>query len=372
MARMTLFIFLFISIGVMGQDKLRIKGKIEGIPNEAKVVLASEGQKKDFKVTNGLFEVEMVLDVSPALVYIMVNEGDELNARYTFFFVGNESIEINGSIEDFPNKIQAKHSKYDEIRYEEYLNIQNLEDALADLKKEARELIKDGRSKDSIQEVYLNQGEPLGKIVKVIKEIDQKNFEFLKKHVNSPYGRYSLKFNLTQFTPDQFKELYSLVDKQYRDTEEVLFLKEWMNHKALLVGDSYYNFTATDINQKLVTFSNYFKDKYVLLDFSTFHCGYCQDAAPKSIKIAENLKNKLTYVTYYVDGDIEGLREYYKLKENKGNLLWDKKGRYSPTIAKYAQTGTPRYLLFDKKGKLVKEFVGFEENFEEQLRALMK
>ncbi|EHO14573.1 hypothetical protein HMPREF9714_00403 [Myroides odoratimimus CCUG 12901] len=369
--KLMMLIALFFSIGIMAQDKLHITGKITGIPNEAKLTLENNFKKVVFQLKDGVLDVEMELTVVPTLVFMMVeHEGKQ---KYTTFFVGNEAIVLNGSIEDFPNNIKAENSKYDELRYQEHLLTKELNDKIEILSAEARTMIEEGAIRDSVYKMYMNNVEPLGKITKIIREIEQKSADFIKDNINTDYGRYSLRYCLSQFTPEEIREIAPLIDPKYKNTEEVRFVYSITDSNTLEEGDKYYDFIAKDINQKQVRFSDYFKGKYVLLDFSTLHCGYCQEAAPKTAQIAEELKDQLTYVTYYVDHDIEGLHDYYKLKKDRGNLIWNNGGRLEPNLGMYRQNGTPHYMLFDTKGKLVKDFLGMQgEDFEEQLRALMK
>lgn len=368
--KLILLIVWSISIGVMAQDKLHISGKITGIDNKTKLTLENNFKKVTFQLKDGVIDVEMELTVVPTLVFMMLeHEGQQ---KYTTFFVGNEAIVLNGSIDDFPNNIKAENSKYDDLRYQEHLITKELNERIESLSAEARAMIEKGTIRDSVYKIYMNDVEPLGRITKVMKEVEQKSADFIKDNINTDYGRYSLRYCLSQFTPEEIREIAPLIDPKYMNTEEVRFVYSIVDSNTLEEGDKYYDFIAKEINQKDVTFSDYFIGKYVLLDFSTLHCGYCQEAAPKSVKLADNLEKQLTYVTYYVDHDLEGFNEYYKLKESKGNLIWNKGGRLEPILGKYRQNGTPRYMLFDNEGKLVKDFLGFQENFEEQLRELMK
>ncbi|MDR2223331.1 MAG: redoxin domain-containing protein [Flavobacteriaceae bacterium] len=370
MKEIVLFLLLACSVNVFAQEKLHITGKITGIDNNVKLTLESDFKKKEFQLKDGVIDVEMQLTTVPSLVFMMFEE--EGDYKYTTFFVGNENIVLNGSKSDFPNNIKADNSKYDHLRYQEYLMTKGLNEEIDRLSGEARTLVQNGASRDSIYQLYMSDVEPLGKIKMAMKEIDQKTFEFVKEYINTDYGRYLLRYSMRQFSVDQLKDLINTVDTKYKETTEIVFIQSIVNSKPLVVGDSYYDFTAEDINAKQVKFSDYFKGKYVLLDFSTLHCGFCQEAVPKTIKVAEALKEKLTYVTYYVDYDMEGIKEYYQLKENKGHLIWNKKGRLEPIIAMYRQDATPRYLLFNPKGKLIKEFIGLEEDFEVQLNELMR
>lgn len=109
------FLILFASTFMLAQEKLQIKGKIAGISNEAKWTLIAGDQEKEFQAKDGVFEVELEVIDAPQSVYLYVDEAE--GTKYTSFYLGNESVHIEGSIEQFPHAIQALDSKYDGLRY---------------------------------------------------------------------------------------------------------------------------------------------------------------------------------------------------------------------------------------------------------------
>lgn len=359
--------FVLSSLTVFSQSELRIKGTIKGITDQAKVTL-SANQEKDIAVKDGKFEVSLSLD-APRIVYLYVEQNNDF--KYASFFLGNEEVIIEGTLDDFPSKLKAKNSKYDVLRYEEARLTEKLEAQIEELQNEAVKLVRNGVSKDSVNQLYIK--EPSGKIFVASKELMQLKFNFVKEHVNTAYGRYLLQFASDYFTKDQFRTLLEYVEPQYKNEKEVKFIRMLVDSSALNVGDLYYDFTAEDMNQQQVSFSSFFDGKYVLLDFSTWFCEYCQDAAPKTADMAERLKSKLNYVTYYVDDNIDqdSLKQYYKLKGNKGILISNKEGRSNIAIAKYRHNGTPTYMLFDSMGKLVHIFDGYEDHLEAKVRVMM-
>lgn len=54
--------------------------------------------------------------------------------------------------------------------------------------------------------------------------------------------------------------------------------------------------------------------------------------------------------TFQVDNDLEDMKEYSELKGNLGQIIYCEEGALSPVIAKYRQTETPRYVLFNPNG----------------------
>ncbi|WP_121964461.1 redoxin family protein [Myroides sp. N17-2] len=357
-------LLLFCSVGVIAQDKLRIKGKIEGIPNEATLSLSFDKLEIEFNAVDGIFEVETQIIKAPTSVYLFIKNGEDF--KYTSFFLGNESVTIEGNVNNL-KYLQAKGSAYDGLRYESVLLTKDVRTARDVIESKISKLVEEGMSQDSAMASY--KEEYLG-IEQNIKDLD---YEFLKKNINTDYGRYILGFIINDDNIDHYKELYNLVDNQYLNTDAVVFLKTLLDREPLMKGDKYYDFIALDLNPKESKFSDNFKGQYVLLDFSSPYCWFCRQAVPITTKITEALEDKLVHVTYCIDNDLVSAKQYKDLKGDKGVIVWDKKGMMSSTIAKYRMRGTPYYVLFNPQGRVLKIFdQGLEENFEEQLRALMK
>ena len=358
---------VLLTASVFAQDALHFKGNIKGIPNDAQVWISAGKVEKTIAVKDGKFDERIPLD-GPESVFLYVKEGQ--NFKHAVFYLGNEEVWIEGSIADFPLNLQAKNSKHDALRYKEYLLTRELQAQLDELEDEAYDLIEGGADKDSLYESYM--GVPSGKITKIRQQLKVKEFDFIKAHINTDYGRFLLKFNTTDFTPAQFKTLIEAVDPVYKNTKEIQFIQALVDYPALQEGDQFYDFKALDNKQEQVNFKSFFDGRYVLLDFSTWFCGYCHRAAPLTAEMAEELEDKLNYVTYYVDNDEETLLQYFGLKNNKGTLLWNKDGQFNPVLAKYRQMMTPYYILFDPKGKVVKIFEGIKDDFADQIKVQLQ
>ncbi len=180
-------------------------------------------------------------------------------------------------------------------------------------------------------------------------------------------------YNVLNFTPEYAKELYDLIDPNYYITDEVQLLKVYIDYPPLELGDKYYNFKAEDSNRNEVKFSEYFDGKYVMLDFSTLNCGFCQEAAPKTAVIADSLKDQVTYVTFYTGNDKKDKHKYYsELKGNKGILLSHSDNELFKIITMYRMTGTPSYFLFNPEGYLIEKLKGIQDDdFQEKIEELI-
>lgn len=363
-------LLLMSSLSILAQEKLQIKGEITGISAYSKITLSGDVEEQEVVLDGDRFELEMELKEAPTLVSLLAIDGSDY--KYTNFFVGNESIVIKGSVNDMPGNIKAQNSKYDGLRYEEFVMNRELSEEYLRLNEEIGQLLAEGKSRDSLLPIYISKTEPLGKMTKVMNAMSDNTFEFLKRNINTEYGRSILRYQTSEFTTKQYETLLTLVDPVFRDTQEIKYIQALVDFKPLDVGDKYYDFEALDEFGKTVQFNEFFTGKYVMVDFSTFNCGYCHMAAPRIAELEEELKDRLTVVTYYVDNDLENLKQYKALKGNTGCIIYSNEGGLSETIAKYRQTGTPRYALFNAEGEFVENFEGLQqEDFAERLKDLM-
>lgn len=319
---------ILLSVSAFAQDELHFKGNIKGISNEAQVWFNAGKEQKEIEVKDGKFDVRIPLE-GPEYVYLYVKQENDF--KYTSFYLGNEDVIIEGELADFPMNIQAKNSKHDALRYQDYLETKDLQAQIEELEDEAYELMERGADKDSLYEIYMSV--PSGKIAILEEQMKAREFDFLKKHINTDYGRSKLIFTTGDFSSEQFQTLAALVEPKYKNTKEVQYLQHLADYPVLEIGDRYYDFKALDLNQQEVSFSSLFKGKYVLLDFSTLHCSYCQREAPLTTEIAEQLKANMDHITYYVDEDLDGVQEYYELKGKKGQVLWNKEGKISSSTS---------------------------------------
>ncbi|KUF44395.1 alkyl hydroperoxide reductase [Myroides marinus] len=350
--RIIVLITLLLSVGIFAQDKLHITGKITGIDNKTKLSISGGEKEKEFYLKDGVIDVEVSLKEAPTSVSISVYDDNDIIR--TYFYLGNESVTINASIDDFPNEVVAKNSKYDGLRYENYLLSKDFDKKSNDIDEIIEKEIEEGTKSEVVYAKYKDE------LNTIRKEYVRRQYEFLKKHINTDYGRRLIRFYQDQFTVEQFKTLYSLVDSVNMDRSEIKFLKTLCDSKQLEIGDMYYDFTALNLKNKEVRFSDYYNGKYVLLDFSNVYCWFCGKAAPKTAVIEEELKDKVMYVTYHTGDNLQEAQKYYELKGKKGNIIWNKEGHLHPAMAMYRNMSTPSYLLFSPEGKFIKEINGFD------------
>jgi len=125
--------------------------------------------------------------------------------------------------------------------------------------------------------------------------------------------------------------------------------------KTTSVGTPGYPFTYKDKNDKEVSFSD-FKGKVVYIDVWAMWCAPCKAEIPHIKKLEKELHGEdIQFVSISMDKpiELEKWKQFIKDKELPGVQLFSDDA-FNTRIAKdYKINAIPRFLLFDKEGKIV-------------------
>jgi len=119
-------------------------------------------------------------------------------------------------------------------------------------------------------------------------------------------------------------------------------------------GADAYNFSLTDINDKVVSL-NSLRGKVVVLDLWAMWCAPCLQQKPYFQKVEEKYKNNNEIVFISVSTDGMAKKDTWKsFVKRKGWNGIELISEYTESIMKfYKVEGIPRFMIFDKKGKIV-------------------
>jgi thiol-disulfide isomerase/thioredoxin len=99
-----------------------------------------------------------------------------------------------------------------------------------------------------------------------------------------------------------------------------------------------------------------FKGKVVLLDVWATWCGPCKKEIPSLKKLEEEFHAKdIVFISYSID-ELKDLDKWKKMivdEQLKGVQLIGSAAWKSPICSDYTITGVPRFMVFDKNGKIV-------------------
>lgn len=115
------------------------------------------------------------------------------------------------------------------------------------------------------------------------------------------------------------------------------------------------NFTGTDLNDKVVSVSD-FKGKVVIVDVWATWCGPCRGEIPFLKKLEEEYHGKdVVFLSISLDEakDKQKWIDFIKKEDLKGVQLFGGNGWNSDVARFYNIKGIPRFMFFDKKGNIV-------------------
>lgn len=208
-------------------------------------------------------------------------------------------------------------------------------------------------------------------ILQMYSEIKNLEYSFIKSHPRSSLSPYLLQYFIGEdaYDLDSLKQIYNGFVTNVRSGRFGKQVDQRIKSKeASVVGNTALNFSAKDINEKVVELSQ-FKDKsYVLLDFWASWCGPCHEQAPYLKKLHEEFKDKgLELISISSDGN----RDYWKdaiKKDGIGgwtNILMSDahtSEKEKPLNLKFAIDALPTTILIDKNGVILYWKVGFNES----------
>ena len=119
-------------------------------------------------------------------------------------------------------------------------------------------------------------------------------------------------------------------------------------------GNEAYNFSLPDINDNTVSLSD-FKGKVVVLDIWAMWCGACLKEMPFFQKVEEDFEDHDDIVFISLSHDGKGKKATWKnFVAKKGWKNVQLLAEYNESVGKYYKIeGIPRYMIFDKEGKIV-------------------
>ncbi len=107
-------------------------------------------------------------------------------------------------------------------------------------------------------------------------------------------------------------------------------------------------------------------NKLTLIDFWEVWCGWCIKSFPEVEKLKNKYPEKLQVIGILTQDKESAIKLIEKKKTTFTNLIGNKK-----LLENYSVNSYPRYFLIDKKGIVRKEYFGFSENIEKDIKLLL-
>ncbi|MBO9201594.1 MULTISPECIES: TlpA family protein disulfide reductase [Niastella] len=137
------------------------------------------------------------------------------------------------------------------------------------------------------------------------------------------------------------------------DTMQARYARNLKRLSTYRKGDKAFNFSYPDSSGNVVTLAS-LKGKVVLVDVWATWCGPCKAELPHLKKLEEELRDKdIAFVSISVDEekDKEKWKNFVAKEQLRGIQLYAK--GWSEFTRYYDIHGIPRFLVFDKEGKIV-------------------
>lgn len=178
------------------------------------------------------------------------------------------------------------------------------------------------------------------------------------KHIsdNSLKEKYILEtLKYLRLKPEEYKSVIPPLYQYLTSEESKNYILEFEKQMHSEEGHPGFGFTYEDVTGKPVSFSD-FKGKYVYVDVWATWCGPCKGEIPYLKKLEHDYAGK---DIVFISVSLDKLKDKQKWKdfvtaEKLGGIQLMADNAFSSGIAKnYDINSIPRFLLFDKEGKII-------------------
>ena len=341
------FFFLSLIFGtVQAQQKnaavFHIEGHIKGIQEHSIVTLTDANKPTDTLARAAVKDDVFILTGhvnEPNLVVLNFYS----SKKKTSLFIGNESVKLNGNIEDLSGmQIQGSPSELDFLAFEQTFNPYFSQlNQISQLANSPEGVSK----KDSIGKVYQE----------IVMSIQVQVDSFIRQRKSSYVSPFLLVV-VNQLSDDVFllERRYQSLSPSVQESMYGKYIGEQINNgKVGAVGSEAENFTQTDTAGIPVSLSS-FKGKYVLIDFWASWCKPCRIENPNVVAAYERFKAK----NFTVLGvSLDKSREAWIKAIQDDKLYWshvsDLKFWNNAVAQQYRIQSIPQNYLIDPNGKII-------------------
>jgi thiol-disulfide isomerase/thioredoxin len=349
--RLIVILIAIITVSCQKQNGYVITGNLTGFPDSTMIYLRNLSTDETFDSTmiiGNKFQLKSELKDVPEEIWLNAKVNNEF--IYTNLLIGNDKINVNADINDFPWNVKITGSKtQDDLNY------------LRDLTKSF------DMQRDSLVKSYFNlssenqekEGKEIWEKIHSIDDTTHKlRIEFVKSHINTYPGIINLGYLKNSLPKDTVQSLYDKLSDELKSSKYAKVIEIFLNEKISKIGDTYHDFVAFNKDGDSVRFSILI-GKYILLDFTAAYCGPCIQSAEELRMIDKTYSDSLEIVSFSGDSKKDIWLSSLKRDSVSWLSLWDGKGRYSDTYIKYGIQGVPSFFLIDPKGKIIDMWGGY-------------
>ncbi|WP_241739527.1 TlpA family protein disulfide reductase [Aestuariibaculum marinum] len=158
-----------------------------------------------------------------------------------------------------------------------------------------------------------------------------------------------------RFKPEEYKKVIPPLYQYLTSEKSKAYTLEYEKQMHKESGQAGYEFTYEDINGNPVSFKD-FRGKYVYIDIWATWCGPCKAQIPYLKELEHAYKGKdIVFMSISVDNikDKQKWKDFVKSEALGGVQLMADKDFGSGITQNYEINAIPRFLLFDKEGKII-------------------
>lgn len=307
----------------------------------------------------------------PTMTYLRLREEkyNQKHATNLFIDPGTVSIELNADNFETAKIKGSKTQLEHEGLQKEYKRIQ----AKYKIQIDSLSSEKDDEKRAAIRE----------RLGPMFNELYRADMNFFNKNPQSYVTAFSLRFHTTDVTLDSLDYYYDRLGKKIQQSSYGKLIKDEIQKiRGGSPGSMAKNFTATDLNGKQVSLSD-FKGKYVLLDFWASWCIPCRKGNPHLKELYAKYKDK--GIEFIGVSDDDSKPDAWRKAVEKDGLPWlhvlrgfdmDKLTKNVPNDSdiseKFGIHVLPTKILIDKEGKIIGRFNEEEKELDEMLAEIFK
>ncbi|TFF33576.1 TlpA disulfide reductase family protein [Mucilaginibacter psychrotolerans] len=346
-----IFLLLLASPAVLYAQRYSISGKIAGFKNNSKVYLVDGETDEPINSTvlkEGIFYLKGNLKNGPMYLSVVIHEGK--NEYACEVFAGGGDVSITGSKKDFPYNVNidgpAEQRKFN--AYQQLMKAIN-------------------KKSDSLKQVYLKvRNDSIAARQAAINynktgdEYQTNNKKLINQNSNSYYAAMEFHNYLPEMGRDSIQRVYNGLSVPIQQSIYGKRIQTYLTMgDTLKVNDKIYDFEAYDAGGKNHFLSSY-TDKYILLDFSSVHCGPCIAAADELRLLSQKYKGSLHVISFSPDKKAEWLQG---IKNDKATWisLTDGQGDQSKALLKYGVITYPTFFIIAPGGLIAEKWLGYEK-----------
>jgi peroxiredoxin len=361
MKKVTILLVLFIFFNSCKQNKNRyhINGELKNLNDSTLIIL--RGSKFNSKTidstysSSNKFSLRINKNDEDLFVIDFKNLNDSIVRSFDFWFE-NKDAYLSGDFNEKQSFKIEKSKTNDLLR--EFRNI------LTHYDKVIMKAIENETNPKKIDEIFLTFVDSL--------ESDQINL--VLANPNNLFSVKEVLRNKTKISKSKLKGFYDKLDENIKKSSKGKLIKKYLFSNEITIGEKYIDFEAIDLKGKKTKLSDY-EGKIILIDFWAYWCTWCHVQNEKEFSyLNEKYKKDLIIISYSLDEEHEVWTKSTKKDSYKWTNLSNLRGKNDPVTYMYKVKNLPHSFLINKKGIVIKEFIGYEKDslIEKEIKKILK